>query len=414
MTVFKKNVQSDTGTYGPASRGIDLERHLKNFSANKVSVRAKKGVSNLFPVLLLAISLVPACYSSTAIKGTPVKELIMAKDRRIVKEKVGEEKKQKIKEMSRVTKNRVFMVVGGIPEYRVGAGDILEIKSHIGEKFVSTEVTVNSRGKFSYSFVDDLHVAGLTPSQIDGLLTRSLSNFVRNPRIDILVKAFNSKSAMVLGELSNLRAQTVGKAASGKINLQGKTTLLDLLSLAGGYTTDADIKSVKLIRAGETYFVNVFDIIEKGDRSKNVIIDDEDVVEVPELPVFGERVYVLGEVHKQGIYPLKDAQDLLGALSLAGSFTKLAREENTLIVRGYKEGEKPLVMMADVDALLRKADILQNVQLQHGDLVYVPRMLIGDINDWIANTTPLLEFLFYPNKYESAYFSEDKRIFLID
>jgi hypothetical protein len=35
----------------------------------------------------------------------------------------------------------------------------------------------------------------------------------------------------------------------------------------------------------------------------------------------------------------------------------------------------------------RKADLSQNVRLKDGDLVYVPRMLIGDINDWIINIT---------------------------
>jgi phage pi2 protein 07 len=60
-------------------------------------------------------------------------------------------------------------------------------------------------------------------------------------------------------------------------------------------------------------------------------------------------------------------------------------------------------MMADLNALLRKADLSQNIRLENGDLVYVPRMLIGDINDWIANTTPLLNFLFYPYDLESRY-----------
>jgi protein involved in polysaccharide export with SLBB domain len=152
--------------------------------------------------------------------------------------------------------------------------------------------------------------------------------------------------------------------------------------------------------------INLFDIIEKGDLGQNVIIDDGDTVDIPELPEFGERVYVMGEVVKQGIYPLKDAQDLLAALSLAGSITRLAKEENTLIVRGYEQGKEPLVMMSDVKALLRKADLGQNIRLQDGDLVYIPRMLIGDINDWLANTRPLLEALLYPGRFHALYTAE--------
>ena len=183
---------------------------------------------------------------------------------------------------------------------------------------------------------------------------------------------------------------------------------MDLIAMAGGYTINADIKKVKLIRNGKRYVINLYDILEKADESLNVIIDNGDVLDIPELPEIGERIFVMGEVNSQGIYALKDARDLLGAISLAGNVTKLAKEENTLIVRGYGyKPEAPLVMMSDVRALLRKADLAQNIPLEDGDLIYVPRILIGDINDWIANTTPLLNFLFYPQELVDDYFTKD-------
>jgi len=36
--------------------------------------------------------------------------------------------------MSRVNENSVFETVAGIPEYRIGAGDILDINSYTGDK----------------------------------------------------------------------------------------------------------------------------------------------------------------------------------------------------------------------------------------------------------------------------------------
>jgi polysaccharide export outer membrane protein len=305
--------------------------------------------------------------------------------------------------MSRVKENSVFVTVAGIPEYRIGAGDVLEISSYNGDKVTTTTVTVDSRGRISYSFLDHLTVEGLTSSQLDELVTSKLSAYVRTPRISVLVKEFNSKSASIIGEFSSLRNVSYGKGASGRINIKGKTSLTDLIALGGGYTLDANIKTVKLVRKGKSYLINLYDIIEKGDEDQNVIIDEADVVNIPELPTFGERVYVLGEVNSQGIYPLKEAQDLLAALALAGNTNRLAKEENTLIVRGYEPGKPPLVMMADVKSLLRKADITQNVRLRDGDLVYVPRMLIADINDWIINMTPLLNILLWPGEFEEQY-----------
>ncbi|MBW1765727.1 MAG: SLBB domain-containing protein [Deltaproteobacteria bacterium] len=361
--------------------------------------------SSLFQIALLSIIfIIQSCYSTTAIKGTPVKDMVLAGDQRVIRKIPTKEEKEEVARISRVKENKVFIMISGIPEYRIGPLDILEINSRTGDKVSTATAKVDNRGRISYSFIDDLDVAGLAPSLLDDLLTEKLSNYVRKPRIDVLVKEFKSKSATVMGELTSLRGTTAAASGSGRMYLQGKTTLMDLIAIAGGYTVDADIKNVKLIREGKTYLINLYDIFEKGDESQNVIIDDGDVVNIPELPVYGERVYVLGEVNAQGVYSLKNAQDLLAAISLAGSFTRLAKEENTLIVRGYEPGKKPLVMMADLNALLRMADISQNIPLEDGDLVYVPRMKIGDINDWIANTMPLLSFLFYPKSFESQYF----------
>ena len=352
---------------------------------------------------ILAVFVFTSCSSSTAVKGTPVNDPALVKEYRAVRELRVAPKREALTKMSSVKGNESFTEIEGIPEYRIGPLDVLQINSHMGEKVTTTTVTVDNRGRISFSFLDKLDVMGLTSTQLDEVLTKKLSSYIRNPRINTLVKEFKSKSATIMGELSILRSTTFGQAASGRINLQGKTSLMDLIALAGGYTVNADIKNVKLIRGGESYLINIYDIIEKSDEIQNVIIDDKDVINIPELPAFGERVYVMGEVNFQGVYALKDAQDLLAAISLAGSFTRYAKEENTLIVRGYEPDKKPLVMMSDIDALLRKADLSQNMRLENGDLVYVPRMLIGDINDWIANTTPLLTFLFYPNDFESRY-----------
>jgi protein involved in polysaccharide export with SLBB domain len=350
-------------------------------------------------IIFLSIALLQACYSSTAVKGLPVKELTMAKDQRVIKTASSEEDRNSIILMSQSHGNKTFTELSGIPEYLIGPLDVLEINSHIGDTMTSTTVTVNSRGKISYSFIDDLDVNGMAPSQLDELLTKKMSAFIKNPRIDILVKECNSKSVTVLGEVASLRSTGSGYAGSGRIFLKGKTTIIDLIAKAGGYTVDADIKNVNLVRQGRKYEINLYDIYEKGDETRNVILDDGDVLDVPKLPAFGERVYVMGEVKSQGIYSLKDARDLLGAIALAGSITSLAKEENTLIVRGYGTLENgPLVMMSNVRAMLRKADLAQNIELQDGDLVYVPRMLIGDINQWISNMTPMLDFVLYPQR----------------
>ena len=310
--------------------------------------------------------------------------------------------KEELTRLSKVTENRVFTEKRGYPEYKIGPLDILEITSRIGSEYNTDTVMVRSDGTISYSFIDDLPVEGLTVMEVDEKLTKGLSVFVKNPRIDIVVKEFKSKIALVMGEIGALR-YAYYEAGSGRFFLSGKTALLDLLVMAGGYTKDADIKKIKLIRGDRIFYINLYDVIYRGEVEQNIIIDDGDVVDVPELPVYGERVYVLGEVNRQGVYSLKDTPDLLAALSFAGSYTRTAIEENTIIIRGYQPGKKPLILTADINAILKKGDIGQNIPLMDGDVVYIPRSTIGNINEFIINTVPLLDYLLYPGEYRDAY-----------
>ena len=359
-------------------------------------------IKTLIATCLLLMALMILACGTMAVKGTPVKELVATKPELEEMKKMKKAQKLELAKMSQVTENSVFETIDGIPEYRIGPLDILEINSRVGESSVTTLVTVNGLGKINFSFLDNLKAAGLTPTQLDALLTKELSAYIRNPRIDVMVKEYRSKSALALGEYSLLRGGSGSQTGSGKLFLEGKTTLMDFIALGHGYTVKGDIRRLKLIRKGKTYVINVYSIIEQGNENLNVIIDNGDTVDIPELPEVGEKVFIMGEVEDQGVYDLKDAEDLLSAIALAGKFTDEAKEENTLIVRATEVGKKPLVMMADCEALLERADLSQNIPLRDGDLVYVPRMVIGDINKWIRNLDPVLDWVFW-SKYNAIW-----------
>jgi polysaccharide export outer membrane protein len=356
-------------------------------------------LSDLFCLLLFVVIFGYGC--GRPVKGIPVKDINSLTPPSDTAQ-TPSTKKEELLRLSKLTENAVFSEKRGYPEYKVGPLDVLEITSRIGSEHKTDMVMVKSDGTISYSFVDNLSVEGLTISEVDKALTESLSVFVKKPRIDMVVKEFNSKAALVMGEVGAFRYAHYS-AASGRFYLKGKTTLLDLLVMAGGYTKDADIKNVKLVRQDKIYYINLYDLIYRGELGQNVIIDDGDVIDVPELPEYGERVYVLGEVNAQGIYSLKDVPDLLAALAFAGSYTRTAVEENILIIRSYQPGEEPTILTADMNAILKKGDVSQNISLVDGDIVYVPRSIIGDINEFITNTVPLLDYLLYPGQYRDAY-----------
>ncbi|MDP2104347.1 MAG: SLBB domain-containing protein, partial [Desulfobulbaceae bacterium] len=136
------------------------------------------------------------------------------------------------------------------------------------------------------------------------------------------------------------------------------------------------------------------------------ILDHNDMITVPHLPGLSERIYVFGEVVNEGVYPFSNTMNLLTAIGQAGGCSRTAVRSSIKIIRGYAEN-KPIVLGADLDLLLKGGDIRQNIELHDGDVVYVPRTFIGNLNEFILKTTPMLEYIFYPGRIRDTYANPD-------
>ncbi|MBQ9283825.1 MAG: polysaccharide export protein [Acidaminococcaceae bacterium] len=82
------------------------------------------------------------------------------------------------------------------------------------------------------------------------------------------------------------------------------------------------------------------------------------------------RVFVMGEVSKQGMYELTKSHRVLDALGAAGGFTQKAAKKDIYLVRNAgREGEN--VQKLNINKYLRKGDITQNLVLHEGDCLYL-------------------------------------------
>ena len=365
-----------------------------------------------FSTVLVLIFLLGGCVTFEK-KGIPVKEYEATQE--VVPPEVKAAQAAEIKKLSQVDRNDVFTEARGMPEYIVGPGDVLQITFWDGSKPLAYTTEVRADGKISYSFVDDLYVSGLTVQQVDDALTEAMQKYIRNPRLELIVKEYRSKTALLFGQINRFDTGISGvRSGPGRYPLTGKMTVLDLIVGAGGAISgqtegNGDLTRVELVRKGKIYTLNLYNSMFRGDMSENMILEDRDMVTVPELPIFGERVYVLGEVAQQGIYRLKDAYDLLAALSKAGGPTRVAIKSDVKVIREFQERQgKPIILSANYDEMTKRGDISQNVRLKNGDVVWVPRTAIGDINEFIINTVPLLEYMFYPGRYRDAYGQPDQ------
>jgi len=292
-----------------------------------------------------------------------------------------------------ILENTVFKTIDGVPEYKIDPGDTLEISLWEGNKQEKEEILVRPDGNISFGFIEDLYIKGLTASELDKKLTNFLTEYVKNPRIDVVVQKHNSKWVRILGAVAaHGRAFDHNQEGSGPglYRLRGKTTALEILTTAGGPNKNANLKNVSFRRKnGKSGTLNLYKAILQGDQSQNPVLDDGDLVFLPTISETGNRVYVFGEVNKPGAYTFTGSEiRLLDIISEAGGATVNAAEYETRVVRG--DETRPEIIAANLRSLVEQGDRSQNVALVNGDLIYVPRSGIGNVNRFIEQIFPTL------------------------
>ena len=168
---------------------------------------------------------------------------------------------------------------------------------------------------------------------------------------------------------------------------------------------DANPGNIRIRRkSGQTFKIDLYAAINKGDLSQDLVLDDGDLIFIPTLEEGGNRVFVFGEVEKPGAYtfPGSDIR-LFDAVSKAGGPTVFGSTDATRIVRGTPAS--PEIITADLKGLIEEGDLSQNVVLASGDMVYVPRNGWGDIRLYNQRIRPLFELLIWPARLVIDYYN---------
>jgi polysaccharide export outer membrane protein len=159
-------------------------------------------------------------------------------------------------------------------DYVIGPDDVLSVVFW-REKDLSADVVVRPDGRISIPLLNDVTVAGLTPEQVRVKLAAEAARFVQDPNVTVIVKQINSRRVFITGEV----------AKPGPYPLTGPTTVLQLISLAGGFLEYADSKNVLVMRNEEgrpsSYRFNYKEVVERKNLAQNIQLQPGDTVIVP-------------------------------------------------------------------------------------------------------------------------------------
>jgi polysaccharide export outer membrane protein len=143
---------------------------------------------------------------------------------------------------------------------------------------------------------------------------------------------------------------------------------------------EVDLQRKVMIRPdGKFSFPLAGEILAAGRTADEVRIDIESKLKkyIPEAVVTvvvedfsGNRIYVIGQVNKPGMFIMNPQLTVLQALSLAGGHTPFAKLDDISILRGSGAEQKSLPFR--YNQVVEGKSIKQNIALESGDVVIVP------------------------------------------
>ena len=240
----------------------------------------------------------------------------------------------------------------------LGPRDVLRVSVYDNPD-LSQEVTIGADGAFAYPLIGRVQAAGLSVPQLESLLAKRFANgYLVSPQVGVTVTQHKSQQVYVMGAVK----------APGPYALQRQTTLLEVLSAAGGPTPEAGFEVILTRVAdksslpsgastvsaanGQPAMRVSLEQLMAGGVPQRITVQDGDVIYVP-VAAF---IYVTGEIQRPGRYRLEKDTTIQKAVTLAGGFTKFAATKS-MTVKRMVDGKR-LDFQAGPDDLLQAEDVV--------------------------------------------------------
>lgn len=169
------------------------------------------------------------------------------------------------------------LVRAGSANYRIGPADLLDLSVY-QEADLSRRVRVGPDGIVTFPLIGPVKVGGLDVAGAEAAITDKLRRFLINPQVSVFIKEYGNKLVYVLGEVKN--------PGSYPLPTEAPLSVLEAVTLAGGFTPYAAIDRARVIRLvdgrSQNQLVDIAAITKGGDKSKDIPLEPNDVIFIPE------------------------------------------------------------------------------------------------------------------------------------
>jgi polysaccharide export outer membrane protein len=258
--------------------------------------------------------------------------------------------------------------------YRIGPGDVLEIRIFKRPELSRESVRVDGRGVIRMPLIKgDIQAICRTDGELAEEIASRYLEYLRNPQVDVFIKEYQSQPVAVLGSVS----------VPGRFQLHRRIRLLELLSFAGGPTDKAgdriqmartagvptcEAPTAEVAEADPTKNLFSFKLLDtlKGKEQSNPYVQPGDIITIPEA----DQAYVVGNVLRPTQILLKERITLTKALAMAGGTMPDTKTDKIRLVRQLPGSTGPTEIMVDLKAIKKHES--EDIALQANDIIEVP------------------------------------------
>ena len=207
------------------------------------------------------------------------------------------------------------------PEYLIGPGDELLIRGWGQIDITNYHAVVDRTGVIYLPTVGAVSVAGVRYDRLTDYLKQAIGRYYKNFDLDVTLGRLRSIQVFVVGQVRH----------PGSYTISSLSTLINALFASGGPSKRGSLRNIQLKRAGRVVTTfDLYDLITKGDKSKDAQLQPGDVIYVPSV---GPLVAMAGSVNVPAIFELKNHDTLGEVIEYAGGLTSTAAGQQAVLER---------------------------------------------------------------------------------
>jgi polysaccharide biosynthesis/export protein len=254
--------------------------------------------------------------------------------------------------------------------YRIGAGDVLDIRIYTRPQLSRDGVRVEGSGMIRMPLIEgEIQAACLTEGELAKEISARYARYYKNLQVDVFIKEYHSRQVAIIGAVND----------QSRFELQRRVRLLELLTYAKGPSPRAG-QTINIVhstaispckQSDETDTTSAFssyklsDVLQ-GDPKSNPFLEAGDIVTLPEA----DQVYVVGNVFMPLTISLKEPITLTRAIAMAGGLKQDTRKDKIRVLRQEPGTTIRKEITIDLYAIEKKSS--EDLALAPNDIIDVP------------------------------------------